>query len=270
MGANLELKRAISRLTWGTIDTLGILFLHQLALGTAYVTTPGRSSGAISSAMSKADLWSDELVSSFERAQLKDCWENLKRKGLIESIKGKRYEIQITKLGIEKLKSKIPTYRTKRPWDKRIYLVNYDIAEKERQLRDRLRDYLKEIGCGSLQKSTYISVYNPRGLLRPWIMEHYLAGEVLVSDLGPDGSLGDKSVTEIIAKAYELDVLNAKYSSFLDGFLGVKDLNNISKNQLAFQFLSILKEDPQLPFELLPDWWVGDRAYRKYKTVISV
>ena len=30
-------------------------------------------------------------------------------------------------------------------------------------------------------------------------------------------------------------------------------------------YLAILKDDPQLPFSLLPPWWKGDSAYQKVK-----
>lgn len=270
VSGNLELKRTVSRLTWGVVDTLAVLLLHNLALGAAFVSTPGRSSRTVSSAAEKADLWGEALISSFEKAQLKSCWQNLRRRGLVESIEGKRYEAKITKLGLEKLNSAVPFYRSERFWDKRIYIINYDIEEKVRFYRDKLRKYLREIGCGLLQKSTYISVYNPRGLLRQWIAKHHLAGEILISDLGPDGSLGDKSVSEIVTEVYELNILNSRYNSFLNDFSRGANYDGAQKAELIFKFTSILKSDPQLPFELLPDWWVGDKAYQKYKTLIGI
>lgn len=35
--------------------------------------------------------------------------------------------------------------------------------------------------------------------------------------------------------------------------------------QLIINYLSILKKDPQLPFELIPDGWWGEVAYDIYK-----
>lgn len=270
MPRNPDLTRTISRITWGVARTLSGLLLYQLALGIAVAGTSGsKSSTTAGKALQEADELADSLFAAFNPDQLQSAFQNLRRRGLINSIKGKRYEAMITKKGLKRLSEEIPVYNEERLWDKRIYLVTYDIEEEDKRLRDDLARYLKKIGAAMLQKSTYMSVYNPRGLLRTWLRNRLRSGDILVSDLGPDGSLGDRPLGELVADAYQLPRLNSEYAGFLEEFpISPKD-DPDKKQRAFFSFHSILEQDPQLPFELLPDWWQGDKAYRRYRQIVG-
>jgi DNA-binding transcriptional regulator PaaX len=246
------------------------LLLYQIALGVSIMTmSGGRSARTVRKAVRRADDMSDSLFLALDPDQWQSAWQNLRRRGLINSIKGKQYEASITKRGLKKLEQEIPVYQEHRPWDKRIYLITYDIAEENKDLRNSLREYLKEIGCAQLQKSTYLTVYNPRGLLREWLGGKLRNGDILVSDLGPDGSLGDRPLTELTAEGYRLEKLNTEYAKFLEEFSRSDKANQLRKQQAFFCYSSILAHDPQLPFELLPDWWLGDKAYRLYRRIVG-
>lgn len=267
---NPDIGRTINRVTWGVTKNLSELLLCQIAFGLAALTTTGgknsRTAGRI---IYNAGEIGEELVKFFDPEQMQSAFQNLRRKGLIESVEGKLYEAKITELGLKKLEEKMPAYKDNRPWDKRIYLVNYDIEEVNKGLRQKLRKYLLSIGCVQLQKSTYLTIFNPRGLLKTWIQDYLQSGEILVSDLGPNGSMGDKPLNEIVIEAYGLNQLNAEYSSFLDNYPPSAKNNSATKTQAIFCYQSILQKDPQLPFELLPDWWFGDKAWRRYRKIIS-
>lgn len=270
MPRNPDLARTISKITWGVTKTLAGLLLYEIALGVAIATTSGsKSAGTVKKATRRADELSDSLFVSLDPDQWQSAWQNLRRRGLINSIKGKQYEASITKRGLKKLEQDIPVYQQYRPWDKRIYLITYDIAEEDKDLRNSLRGYLKEIGCAQLQKSTYLAVYNPRGLLREWLGGKLRSGDILASDLGPDGSLGDRPLTELIAEGYQLAKLNSEYAKFLEEFSRTDKTNQVRKQQAFFCYTSILAHDPQLPFELLPDWWLGDKAFRLYRRIVG-
>lgn len=270
MGRNPDVGRTISRITWGVTKTITGLLLYQVALGVAVATTGGgKTSRTAGKAIENADSISDSLFVALNPDQWQNAWQNLRRRGLINSIRGKRYEALITKRGLEKLTKEIPGYREDRPWDKRIYLITYDIEEEDRDLRNELREYLKEIDCVPLQKSTYLTVYNPRGLLRQWVGRRMRIGDILVSDLGPDGSLGDRPLQELVADAYQLTRLNLDYDGFLGEFSQIDEPSQLRKQQAFFRYSGILSQDPQLPFELLPDWWLGDKAFRLYRRLVG-
>lgn len=270
MGRSIELKRLASRVSWGFVETLSGLLLYQFALGVSLATTTGgKRSGTVSQALEETDQLSDQLFTTFDPSQIKSAFYHLKRKGLIKTIKSKRYEAKITKRGLNQLEQELPQYQEERPWDKRVYLINYDIEEEDSNTRKNLYQFLHEIKCAPLQRSTFLSVYNPRGLLKLWRKDHIPLGDILVSDLGPDGALGERPLEDLVADAYQLTKINIQYAGFL------KEFSYSPKNQPAqllqafFSFNAILKQDPQLPFELLPNDWLGDRAYQRYRKILG-
>lgn len=260
----------VNKISWGVAETLSGLILYQLALGVAIATTSGgKSSKTANKAIEEADLLSDRLMVEFSPDKLRSVFYQLKRKGLINTIKGKRYEAEVTKRGLKKLQQELSQYQEERSWDKRVYLATYDIEEKDRRSRKELFRFLRQIGCAPLQKSTFISVYNPRGLIQTWRKEHPIYGDILVSDLGPDGALGDRPLPDIVRDAYGLDRINIEYGQFLRDY-PKSSRNNPEKRQAAFfSYNAVLRQDPQLPFELLFDDWLGDRAYRRYREIMG-
>lgn len=269
MSHNHELNRAISRISWNLLDTFSDILLYQISLLAAGFTASGHTSKTAHKALINADKIHHQLTEAIKPSQLKNALRYLKRKGLVNIIKDKAYEVAITTQGLQQLKSKLPVYKRNRPWDKRVYLIAYDIEEIDRDTRDKLRDFLLQIYCAQLHKSLYVSIYNPKGLLKRWLKGYVISGEVLISDIGPDGSLGEQSLEELVARAYKLDEFNQEYAAFIHEFPKSSKDNEQKKLDAAFCYHGILKRDPQLPFELLPDWWLGDKAYHRYCSIIS-
>lgn len=65
-------------------------------------------------------------------------------------------------------------------------------------------------------------------------------------------------------RVYHLDRLNARYGEFLK-----QSLKHWPRFQIATTFYSILKDDPQLPFELLPKDWQGDKDFKKFSAIVG-
>lgn len=191
----------------------------------------------------------------------------LKKKGLIKlSGRGDKLSAQITEQGSKRLESIVPFYDEKRVWDGKLYLVTYDVPERQRDDRDLLRRYLKKIGCGRFQDSVWLTLYNPTGVLRNFIGDKNLSGAVVVSCIGKDGDVGQEDVKDLVARIFQLEELNDRYADYLEEFGGEGE---VSKSQAIFGFLAILGDDPQLPFELLPGDWVGDEAYALFKELCA-
>lgn len=168
--------------------------------------------------------------------------------------------LKITQLGRERLARALPKYEEKRPWDGILYLVTYDIPEQKRRHRDYLRDFLKQLKCGQLQKSVWLTPYSPRALIIDFVRERRLAGLVLVSELKEGSRIGGENLTKVLERLYKLDELNEQYSKFVC----MADEKKLSGVKLLITYLSILKKDPQLPFELLGSNWMGVDAYEIY------
>lgn len=172
---------------------------------------------------------------------------------------------EITREGKKRLQEILPVYDSVRVWDKRLHIITYDIPERRHITRDLLRRYLHRLGCAKLQASVWLTPYNPVDTLRAFIQEQQIEGTIIVSDLGTDASVGEETIEGLISRLYDLESLNTRYEVWLDDF---------SKQPLNFEayvrYLAILKDDPQLPFLLLPKWWKGDKAHKVISPLLTM
>jgi len=144
-------------------------------------------------------------------------------------------------------------------------LVTYDIPETHRKQRNILRESLQRIGCGRLQDSVWMTPYNPTDILTDVVEHNNLQGTVIISTIGKDGSIGEESLPELIIRIYCLEELNKRYIVWLEEAKNRKQIDH----WIILKYLSILQEDPQLPFSLLPSWWKGDVAYQQVKSKLK-
>lgn len=200
-----------------------------------------------------------EDLGRFDYQTLKRALLYLKSKGFVNTVREADSLPKITQSGEKRLKSILPIYDEKRVWDGKIYLLTYDIPEVKSKVRDYLRDHLKKIGCGMLQQSVWLTPYNPTILVKQFIEKHNLSdGLILVSSVGKNGTVGQLTLHDLMEMVYKLSSLNQRYTEFI----ALSNSGKASKTQLIFHFLTILKDDPQLPFSLLPEDWTGDNAYQ--------
>lgn len=253
-----EIKEKVYDFSCGVLATAIDLVLVSVLYGWE-VGTGGYGPPNVARAADKAFERAMELGIDKETIK-RAIWKAKHRQLIRRSPKGLDYW-QITREGRQRLESVVPQYRQRRTWDGKIYLVTYDIPEKKRRDRDILRRYLRQIDCGMLQISVWLTPYNPTGILKDFIKENDLSGAVIVSDTGKDGSIGDEDLDDLINRVYGLDELNGRYEEFI---FVVKE-GKLDKAQIAFRFLNILADDPQLPFELLPYNWQGKKAYKLFK-----
>lgn len=171
-------------------------------------------------------------------------------------------DITITEFGKKRIQAAFPVYYTKRPWDHVVYLVSYDIPTEANKSRNRLRAYLKRIGCGLLQESLWITPYDPSVILREFVALYGIEGRVIVSKLGKDGAIGDEEFSDLIHRVYHLEELIERYNGFLEEYEGSKQIINPLK--MVLDYFAIVKDDPQLPFDLLPPNFPGEGANRLF------
>lgn len=255
------MRASFKGLTNGVFNCAADFLLWQIGL---FGASFGKSSS--SGGVYKTFYEADKFLQELNHETIRGAWKKLKRKGLIEIIKEEGfYKPVITQSAINRLKTIIPQYQAHRPWDKKIYIITYDIPEKQARTRSLLRETIRRLGGAMLQLSVWICPYNIKYILDKLMEEREIKGTVIVSDTGKDGAIGERSIEELIIDIYQLEALNERYTEFL----WMLDKGKKSRQELLTNYLSIFKDDPQLPFELLPHWWVGDIAYRKYKKLLS-
>ncbi len=249
-------KSIVKDITYGVCGTLVDVLIWQIALvGASFGKSGPRG-------VHQAFQEADEFLNTVNHKTLAATWHQLTKKRLISyKRRDNLYSPLITEFGKKRLNEKIPQYHKNRPWDKKIYLITYDIPEKANWKRDIFRKYLHNIKCQLLQESTWLTPYNPRQLVSNFVKEYKIPGTVIVSDVGQDGGIGEMTVQDLMVKFFFLENLNDKYEEFIND---AKDKSIPIKN-LLFRYLSILKNDPQLPFELLPQGWLGEKAFLTYE-----
>jgi len=258
MVGDVNFRDTILKASRGVTSYLGDFLLFMILYGVES-SFAGYGSRANGRAYARA---TNEFLAIKEATALRSL-ENLKRKGYIRYARGKS-DIEITASGRKRLDRLTYSYEEKRKWDGRLYMITYDVPESKKPIRDLLRTQLKKLGCGMLQASVWVTPYDPREVLREFVNENHLEGEILISFVGKESSIAGVDFRELLAKVYRLDELNNRYQAFLH-----KPLEKWSRYQIALEFYSILREDPQLPFSLLPDNWLGDKAYKRVSTILS-
>lgn len=244
-----KLAAAVRRASFGWLGTLTDVSLVSLYLlvagGSAY---PGNINRIYSTA---GKLFSSLQAKRWQKS-LQKSLSNLASAGMVENQR-------ITNKGFARLKDLIPKYIEDRQWNGWLYLTLYDIPENLKRSRQKLRKQLEVLSYGMLQESAWVSFDDPEPFIEDIIEMNELEDFVLILKTKPVGR-ARKNLIPILATAYGLKNLNLRYEVFLD----LVTQNQKSVEELALRFLSILKDDPQLPFRLLPENWLGNKAHQIY------
>lgn len=254
-----ELHKKIKKLTFGVADGLTSIVLYGLYVSGYMLVEGGKGSTTVNQAFFKAD----RTLGKFNGKRLREALYNLSRRGFINFAKEKILLPHITEKGLARIKNELPVYDEKRVWDGKLYLINYDISISFNRQRDFLRNSLKDYKAVSLQDSLYLTPYNPREVVKSLMEEGNFKGQILVSTLDShDAFGGKKDIKKLLWDVYGLSEVNQGYDNFIRSYksLGEKDVKK-RQVEIAFLYLSILDKDPQLPFELLPDVYLGDKAF---------
>ncbi|MBI3852511.1 MAG: hypothetical protein HY298_19815 [Verrucomicrobia bacterium] len=168
-----------------------------------------------------------------------------------------------------------PQARWSREWDGRWRLVLFDVPTAQNSHRVRLRRYLQAKGFGYLQNSVWItpdSLEEERQIL--------VGGKINVESLIllEARSCAGESNAEIVAGAWDFERINRRYGSYLRilNQRSCKPLRDegAAKSLLHWAaeereaWLDAVTNDPLLPEKLLPDNYLGQRAWRQRVEVL--
>lgn len=189
-------------------------------------------------------------LEKFNSQTIKRAIAKARSKGFIKN------DLTLTKEGKERLGSFFPKYFGSRKWNGNWYLVIYDIPERKRRSRTILRELLEKLGFGQLQKSVYISPFNFLGEIEKIIKDYKLSPYVI---LAITNKLGTEEAKTLANRVWRLDRINEEYKKLLS------QVKKSNKKNLYFKYLNILREDSQLPKELLPNDWAGIKVHQLFK-----
>jgi phenylacetic acid degradation operon negative regulatory protein len=146
-----------------------------------------------------------------------------------------------------------------RHWNGKWTVLGFSLPESRRAERHRLRARLRWAGFGMLQPGLWISPHpvDLRLLSTQPGVEAYIRSFVGRPSDGTD-------VASMISTVWDLESLGVRYDRFLerwDTSGPVPEVTDRGRRLLfATEWLLLVREDPCLPRELLPDDWPGLRA----------
>lgn len=148
------------------------------------------------------------------------------------------------------------------PWDGRWLVLVVSVPEAQRALRHQLRTQLAWAGLGSPAPGVWVCPDASRvDEAHRALVDVGLDDAALVVVGGTHGGLSD---AELVAQAWDLREVEARYAEFVEQFADLDPDRDGGVLAAQVRLVDAWRRfpflDPQLPAELLPADWVGARA----------
>ncbi|OGK21977.1 hypothetical protein A2866_02315 [Candidatus Roizmanbacteria bacterium RIFCSPHIGHO2_01_FULL_39_8] len=194
----------------------------------------------------------------------------LVREAFIEKVDEKENQYKLTDKGFYELCLKFPFFRfLKDNWDGKWRILSYEIPEKKRELRDRLRREVAGWGLGPWHRSFWLTphpiIENLRQLVSQKEEEQYIqafeAGHIF----------GDKNT--LIEKVWQKTILDRDYREAFKQWHEILSQEGEKADKfkkVINKYIELLKVDPGLPKDLVGNNWIGFEAFHIYKEIRGI
>lgn len=169
-------------------------------------------------------------------------WRSLKTGDIQKVIKNDKQYLILTTSGREKMQREFPLTRFSKKWNKKWVILIFDIEEKSRKLRNRLRDKLKNIGFGMLQESVWITPLPIVSELKDFVETSKLNHYIFVLEVA-GVLLGEPK--ELVRRVWSLDKVESEQEELekekreIDSYL--KTIDGRRDNRDTLQHIEIMK-----------------------------
>lgn len=229
--------------------------------------------GLVSNAYKNFYGWVPERYKKHDFNHL--VWRSLKTGYIEKVIKNDLPYYRLTSEGQKKIQRDFPLMTMqKRVWDKKWRMVLFDIEETNKRIRERLRNKLRELGFGMLQKSVFISPYNVAQDFVEFVESLDLSEFIYVIQ---SSDILSGNVKSLAGKVWKLDKLNDEYKEIIkkieeNALITISDRHKKINTKINVQekikmirevrqkYLELIMKDPLLPKELLPGNWTGEKV----------
>ncbi|MEO6508526.1 MAG: PaaX family transcriptional regulator C-terminal domain-containing protein [Patescibacteria group bacterium] len=206
---------------------------------------------------------------------------SLLREGSIEKIDAIDENVQtqyaLTAKGFKELCLDFPFFRFLREnWDGRWRILSYEIPEKKRELRDKLRREVAGWGLGPWHRSFWVTPHPIIDNLRMLVSQK--EEEQYIQAFEAEHVFGNKEI--LIEKVWQKSDLDRRYRELFKQWHEVLSSNPEGATQsdvkleklriVVDKYVNILRDDPGLPPELIGQNWIGYEAFNIYKEIRAI
>jgi phenylacetic acid degradation operon negative regulatory protein len=177
---------------------------------------------------------------------------------------------KLTQKGFHSLSLEFPSFRfLKETWDKKLRIISYEIPETKRELRDRLRREMQGWGLGPWHRSFWLTPHPVIETLNNLVSGKQEAQYMQAFEA--DHVFGDKAT--LIEKVWGKSSLDKKYRELFKKWHSILsgDGEKINKfTNVLKEYITVLRDDPGLPKELIGEGWIGFEAMNIFKEIQGI
>jgi len=186
---------------------------------------------------------------------------------------------RLTNVGFSQLCFQFPFFRfLKEEWDGKWRIISYEIPESKREIRDHLRREMQGWGLGPWHRSFWLTPHPVFERLKELVVGK--EEEKYIQAFSADHSFGQRAI--LIEKVWMIKELDKKYremfkkwhdilASDVETNLDSPKNSKIEKFlQVISEYVTLLREDPGLPKQLIGEQWIGFEAYNIFKEIKSI
>lgn len=159
----------------------------------------------------------------------------------------------------------------KKKWNRKWCVVIFDFPEEKKSIRESLRNKLYQLGFGRLQRSIYISPFDFSDDMAEFLNSKKILGYAFVLT-SKHRLMGNAK--NLASYVWGLEKINKEYLALLKKTAKIKIIKDERKKrgflqETYFDLVNLIKEDPLLPYDLLPDNWLGEKVRKQILSLID-
>ncbi|MBP6044710.1 hypothetical protein KBC14_01745 [Candidatus Woesebacteria bacterium] len=192
------------------------------------------------------------------------------KKGALLRDETKKDAYSLTDVGFVEVSRDFPYFRFFREdWDGVWRILSYEIPERRRELRDKLRREVASWGLGPWHRSFWLTPHPIIGDLKNLISGK--EEQQYVQAFESSHVFGDREV--LIEKVWGKVKLHEKYKDLFKQWHEVlsKDMDKLAKfSVIVNSYVDLIRVDPGLPKELLGKSWIGYEALDLFSEIKEI
>jgi len=177
---------------------------------------------------------------------------------------------RLTEKGFGELSLEFPFFRFLRStWDHKWRVISYEIPESKRELRDRLRREMQGWGLGPWHRSFWLTPHPITSTLKEIVSGKQ--EEQYIQAFESDHVFGDRA--NLIEKVWGKTQLDRAYRELFKKWHSILSGDGEKTDKLVRvvkEYITLLREDPGLPRELIGEGWIGFEAINIFKEIRGI